>query len=294
MDKNQQMHTQSTPPPCPLCSIAQTVNYDEIDSVLLLRCPKCQLVFRAPRPEPGNLFSELDEGYFVGRDEEQYVKERRMIFRGLLNRLEKHQKVKGRLLDIGCARGALLLEAESIGYQAFGIDLSVGELKAAHRLGLSSIVLGLPESSPFMPASFSVITMFDFIEHALMPGEVMNSAAETLAPGGLLALFTGNVECKRARREKASWEYVHKSGHLNFFSNSSLRYMMEHAGLKIIERQMSTVDAGADKTLQNLGFNTARLRAIFNKQLLPLKKIIKAMLGKAVGGEGIFIIAQKQ
>jgi hypothetical protein len=89
------------------------------------------------------------------------------------------------------------------------------------------------------------------------------------------------------------WEYIYKDGHINFFDEPSLRRMTDDAELAIIEMQYSTVDAAADKALKRAGLPTERLRELFNKRLLPVKKLVKTILGKAVGGEGIFLVARK-
>lgn len=278
---------------CPLCAAPGGELYAETADFALVRCVDCSLVYKIPRPDAFSLKADLEDGYFTERDQSEYVAARRPIFRGLLNRVARHRPPPGRLLDVGCARGVLLLEAVEVGYSAFGLDLSPGELTAGRGLGVNTAALGLLENAPFPDDAFDVITLFDFVEHALLPGEAMRSAARLLRPGGVVALYTGNIASKRARKMGVNWDYIYKDGHINFFDVSSLRRMMENAGLDILELQYSTMDAGADTALKRAGLPTERLRELFNKQLLPLKKIAKAALGKAVGGEGIFLVACK-
>jgi len=278
---------------CPLCGFPTFVIYGEGEDFSLLRCRDCNLIYKTPRPDAFTLKTELEDGYFAGRDQTEYVAARRPVFRGLLNRVARHRPPPGRLLDVGCARGVLLLEAGEVGYGAFGLDLSLGELAAGRGLGVYTTALGLLESSPFPDNAFDVVTLFDFVEHALLPGEAMRAAARLLKPGGVVALYTGDIASKRARKMGMDWDYIYKDGHINFFDEPSLRRMMDDAGLDIIELQYSTMDAGADRALKKAGLPTERLRELFNKQLLPFKKIAKAALGRAVGGEGIFLVAYK-
>ncbi|MCP4231095.1 MAG: class I SAM-dependent methyltransferase [bacterium] len=278
---------------CPLCGSASHQVHGERDDIALLRCADCNLVFKTPRPDVFSLKAELEGGYFTDRDQSEYIAARRPVFRGLLDRVARHRAPPGRLLDVGCARGVLLLEAAETGYDAFGLDLSVGELAAGRKLGVRSITLGLLEDAPFPDDSFDVITLFDFVEHALLPGGAMQAVSRLLGPGGVVALYTGNVASKRARGMGMDWDYIYKDGHVNFFDERSLRYMIDDAGLDIIELQYSTVDAAADEALKRAGLPTERLRELFNKRLLPLKKAAKAVLCKAMGGEGIFLLAGK-
>jgi len=278
---------------CPLCAASAGKLYVETADFALVSCGGCSLVYKTPRPDAFSLKTDLEDGYFTERDQSEYVASRRPIFRGLLNRVARHRPPPGRLLDVGCARGVLLLEARETGYSAFGLDLSPGELIAGRGLGVNTAALGLLEDTPFPDEIFDVITMFGFVEHTLLPGEAMCSAAGLLKPGGVVALYTGNIASKRARSMGVDWDYIYKDGHINFFDERSLRRMTGDAGLEIIELQYSTMDAGADTALKKAGLPTERLRELFNKQLLPLKKIAKAALRKAVGGEGIFLVAGK-
>ncbi len=278
---------------CPLCAASAGKLYGERAYFALVRCSGCNLVYKIPRPDTFSLKADLEDGYFTERDQPEYVAARRPVFRGLLNRVARHSPPPGRLLDVGCARGVLLLEAREAGYDAFGLDLSPGELIAGRGLNVNTAALGLLENAPFPDDAFDAVTLFDFVEHALLPGEAMRSAARLLKPGGIVALYTGNIASKRARKMGVDWDYIYKDGHINFFDEHSLRRMMGDAGLKIIELQYSTMDAGADTALKKAGLPTERLRELFNKQLLPLKKLAKAALGKAVGGEGIFLVGGK-
>ncbi len=92
-------------------------------------------------------------------------------FRGLLDLVRRKQTPPAMLLDVGCAHGGLVREAGAIGYSAFGLDLSLGELKAADRESIGNkLTLGTLAQSPFHPTSFDAVTMFDYIEHSLTPG----------------------------------------------------------------------------------------------------------------------------
>jgi SAM-dependent methyltransferase len=277
---------------CPLCRSRDTVLVGRTDDFTLLRCQRCQLAFKAERPSSTQLQAELESGYFapesIGRQQE-----RSHIFRGLLDLVRRELPPPGTLLDVGCAHGGLVWEAVTQGYAAFGLDLSRGELQAANGAITGRLVLGTLAESPFRPAALDVVAMFDYIEHSLTPNRDAQGVGEMLKPGGVLALFTGDYDSRKARKSGLNWDYLYNKGHINFFNQKSLETFLTMAGLKIVFKKYSLVDAAMDKKLQSLGLPTARLRSLFNRRLLFLKRFLKFILRNKAGGEGIFIIAQK-
>ncbi len=279
--------------PCPLCGSPETFLVGKTDSFMLLRCKVCQLAFKAGRPTIAQLYEELKVGYFahdgVGRQEE-----RGHIFRGLLELVRRKQPPPALLLDVGCAHGGLVREAGLMGYQAFGLDLSLGELMAADRESIGNrLTLGTLAQSPFHPASFNAVTMFDYLEHSLTPGLDATQLGAIIKPGGVVALFTGNYDSRKAKKAGLDWDYLYSNGHINFFNEKSLQTFFNQAGCKIVFKKYSLVDAGLDNKLKSWGLPTAKLRSLFNRRLLFLKRFLKFVMGNRAGGEGIFVIAQK-
>ncbi len=97
----------------------------------------------------------------------------------------------GRLLDIGCAYGAFLLQASKMGtWELSGTDVSEHAVDVARqRLGDRADLRpgGLFESD-FEPHSFDVVCMFDVIEHIADQDAAFARVRELLRPKGLLCL----------------------------------------------------------------------------------------------------------
>lgn len=112
-----------------------------------------------------------------------------------LNWLESHG-MQGRLLELGCGRGKLLVELLrrkiASEEQLYGIDQS-GEAIAAASEVLPHLSIGnIEERLPFENASFEVVVMMEVVEHLVRPWQVLREARRILAPHGTLLLSFPN------------------------------------------------------------------------------------------------------
>jgi len=114
----------------------------------------------------------------------------------LLGRKEKLLKnMKGKILDIGCGEGELLIKATLLGHDIRGMDRSRKELDIAHKTAsLSNVhintVLGSTENVAFEHESFDTIVMGEILEHLENPFEVIEYVLTFLKPGGKLLITT--------------------------------------------------------------------------------------------------------
>ncbi|HEY2390488.1 MAG TPA: class I SAM-dependent methyltransferase [Candidatus Angelobacter sp.] len=70
------------------------------------------------------------------------------------------QRVKGRVLDIGCGAGRYLLYLQEKGHETTGIDRSAGAVKVCKRRGVQRVLLRpIEEIGKFKPASFDTVIM---------------------------------------------------------------------------------------------------------------------------------------
>jgi 2-polyprenyl-3-methyl-5-hydroxy-6-metoxy-1,4-benzoquinol methylase len=99
-----------------------------------------------------------------------------------------------RLLDIGCAYGAFLAEAQDWGFDCQGID------PAEEAVSYVAQKLRIPVRQGLFPSadvvqdlfsqSFDVVSLWYVIEHLADLGDALRKASEILRPRGLLALAT--------------------------------------------------------------------------------------------------------
>ncbi|HQL62199.1 MAG TPA: methyltransferase domain-containing protein [bacterium] len=92
-------------------------------------------------------------------------------------------------LDVGCAYGYLIEEAEELGIRAVGADISAYALRQ-HAPVRGRLVQAQAETLPFPDASLDVVSVFDLVEHLENPVEAIQEWKRILRPDGLLFLTT--------------------------------------------------------------------------------------------------------
>ena len=141
----------------------------------------------------------------------------------------------GRLLDVGAAGGAFVLEAERAGYAAWGVEPTPAFAKRARgRLGLD-VRTGTLEDLALEPGSLDVVTMWHVLEHVPAPLDALAHVHAALRPGGTLALEVPNFGSAVARRTGAAWGSLQPDVHVNQFSARALRALVERAGFAVAE-----------------------------------------------------------
>jgi SAM-dependent methyltransferase len=136
---------------------------------------------------------------------------------------------RGRLLDVGCACGYLLLAAQRLGFVAQGLEPSVWAAEYARREFGLSVWQGLLQDAPFDPASFDVIVLADTIEHLEDPRTAVGVLRRWLAPGGYLLLLTPDIGSAVARLLGVHWWGL-LDDHYFYFNRGTLRQLLESEG----------------------------------------------------------------
>jgi 2-polyprenyl-3-methyl-5-hydroxy-6-metoxy-1,4-benzoquinol methylase len=215
------------------------------DGFEIVRCPSCGLVFRAHPPTTEELRGIYGDAYFASpKDDDEigatgyldYVADEdlhRVNARKRLQQLQQHAP-PGRLLDVGCAAGFFLDEARHAGWDPRGIE--VAETMAAWaRDRLNLRVEPLPFAQARLEESgYDAVTMWDYIEHSIDPSADVKRARELIAPGGVLALSTGDVGSLAARVFGTRWHLLTPRHHNFFFEPRTLGRMLERSGFEIV------------------------------------------------------------
>jgi SAM-dependent methyltransferase len=124
---------------------------------------------------------------------------------------------RGKVLDLGCGAGRLLLELRARGLDALGVDVSASACAQA-ALDNLPVLCADALALPFADCTFhSVVSAFAVFAH-LPPASALAEAARVLRPGGWLALHTfGAVPLAlgRLRRGKGVAARFHAHALLN-------------------------------------------------------------------------------
>ena len=211
------------------------------DGFDLVSCTNCGMLMRRQLPARGELEEIYAPEYFEYRPENpadgyaDYIgdaERHRETARRRLALIDRFAPLRGGLLDLGAAAGFFVDEATRAGWDAEGIDIAPHvvdwgrrELGAPLRVGDVSAVEGR--------GTYAVVTMWDYIEHSLDPAGELAKCNELLAPDGIIALSTGDLDSVAARLSRSRWHLLTPRHHNFFFSSRTLVRLLERSGFHV-------------------------------------------------------------
>lgn len=238
---------------CPVCQ-SRRLHYafsipgaaESSDSYRVVRCDDCRLMLLNPQPSDAELETIYGERYFIGRrgDEPGGPDPRRVAVlkaataRQYLQLLARYQGTAGgRLLDVGCGHGDLLVEAQRAGFAVTGVEIAPAAAEVArarlkyepHDGPPGQVIRGSLESAGLPAGQFDVAVLADVIEHARDPVALLREVRRVLKPGGALLIATPSLESWSARLLKRNWMEF-KPEHLTYFDPNTLQTALFQAG----------------------------------------------------------------
>ena len=200
-----------------------------------LQCPSCNHIFVKEIVSEEELHS-----YYANRKSHHssFEKEKwdyskikyQFVYRRLLKKINRFSE-SGRLLDIGCSNGSFVSAAQDLGWEAYGIELEKDSFEIAKRHGLKVYNKDLFQQG-FPDNYFSIITLWQVIEHLSDPIIMLNEINRILKPNGLLVVSTPNIQSIGWKLLNENWRAVEPQVHINLFSCLGLKTITEQNGFK--------------------------------------------------------------
>jgi SAM-dependent methyltransferase len=222
---------------CPLCAGARLEYAFSAAGQRLVRCADCRLLMSNPQPSPAELAAIYHPSYFLGAESaggrEQLRRLKGASARKYLDELLRYRGVHGgRLLEIGCGAGEFLAEAQAVGYDVTGIEVSPAAAREARaRVGDAAVLVGELAGLASQSREFDVCVLWDVLEHARDPVDLLQSVRARLRPNGILALATPSLDAWSARVLRSRWmEY--KPEHLFYFDRATLQSALFRTGFE--------------------------------------------------------------
>lgn len=128
----------------------------------------------------------------------------------------------GRVLDVGCGGGDLLVHYRTLGWEVFGVDPAAAAVAAATRRGLC-VHHGTLADHPWPAESFDLVVFSHSLEHIPEPLDALRRAKALLAGGGRVAISLPNWRCWQRRLFRNRWFHLDLPRHLQHFSAPALR-----------------------------------------------------------------------
>ncbi len=208
----------------------------------VLRCKRCGLGVLDPHPdsrELSDLYQKhyLEDLYGVGFEVGSVGMKKRLSQETHRIRFFRRAKRTGRLLDIGCGMGYFLAACRNWGYEVEGMDIS--EDSAAYirdHLNIA-VAVGTLDNIDYPQATFDVITMWHFLEHARDPRLYLQKTQKWLNPGGILVVDVPNYTSTDAQHAWQLWKGWHLPFHLYHFTPETLCGLLTEQGFRVVRRK---------------------------------------------------------
>jgi SAM-dependent methyltransferase len=136
-----------------------------------------------------------------------------------------------RVLDLGCATGALLEKLKDRGWDCTGVEISPSAEYARRKRSLRVLELPL-EACRFPAASFHLVLASHLIEHLNDPAGFVSEVRRVLAPGACFLVTTPNIAGLQARLFRGRWRSA-IFDHLYLFSVKTLSRLLAERGFEI-------------------------------------------------------------
>lgn len=252
---------------CNLCGGDDTILLFEIQEKItgnkerynVVKCKNCGLVYTNPRPSKKSIYKYYqEESYYAYHPVKPHLKDKiknmvmeaggnyptvknglqRMLMKLFYFILKTHVSIivpyieNGRVLDIGCGCGNLLLWLKQHGWETYGIDISPKAVEVANKRGLK-VSHGELTDIKYEADFFDVIVVNQVLEHVHDPMGLLREIRRILKPKGLLIIGTPNIDSYESRIFGKFWSPYDIPRHLYHFSLLQLEKMLEKTSFKI-------------------------------------------------------------
>jgi SAM-dependent methyltransferase len=187
-----------------------------------------------------DLAAIYEESYFDGKQRDGYAdyvateSVLRKEFHNILKALRRSDCTTGNLLEIGCAYGFFLSEAQS-SFNVSGIEVCESAVAFCQSRNLD-VQCGVADRATISGRPpLDAVVMLDVIEHLPDPALVLSLVYEQLKPGGHIVITTGDWDSVLSRLMRSTWRLMTPPQHAFFFSRATLTSLLRRAGFRIVE-----------------------------------------------------------
>ncbi|MDT8321569.1 MAG: class I SAM-dependent methyltransferase [Xanthomonadales bacterium] len=200
-----------------------------------MACANCGTHYLRPRLSERILLQQYQQDSYFGeasefgyRDYTQQQASLRKTFRVFAHRLAHRGILRGRLLEIGCARGHFIAEARRYCDYAAGVELSESAGTLARKVG-DQIYRGTLDDVP-VSEKFDTICAFHVLEHVYKPVEFIAEIRRRLRSGGHLLIAVPDYGSWWRHLLGSRWPSFKIPEHVTFFDRKSCSRLLGQAG----------------------------------------------------------------
>jgi 2-polyprenyl-3-methyl-5-hydroxy-6-metoxy-1,4-benzoquinol methylase len=225
---------------CPGCAGALTSPSWRYKEFEIYHCHSCDLQFTHPMEAGSQSFYEVRyEDYMADAESGNVHPGYRFLKEKIDETIRKEiPGGSGRVIDIGCGAGVLLMDLQKRGLDCFGIDFNPHLVRIAREKFGLNVEMRRVEEVAAMDLRYDLALLSHVLEHVSSPLDLLRQIAVLLKSGGLLIIDVPNrLYCRQRSqfpRGELGWgEYP--PHHLSFWSEKSMRTALKAAGFSVIE-----------------------------------------------------------
>lgn len=210
------------------------------------RCLDCGFVFATDHDTNGASEGLYEEAFARDNkhptyifDGTKYVPRATERWNRLLQRLD-HYRNHGRILDIGCSLGFLLHQAQELGWEPYGLEVSAYAAQYAREKFGIAIHQGTLEDDTYPPSSFDAVICSHVLEHVLSPRTLLRRIHAILRPGGVLLILVPTQFSSLSYKLLGTVRGEGPPRHLSFFSRRTLSSLLRQEKFQLLKCEMNT------------------------------------------------------
>lgn len=216
--------------------------FDIPGNFVYMRCISCGLVFLHPQPDDKTLrkhypsehyfaYNKGEKGGIFGSVREYVVKHAykpTLLSRVLTSFLNTSFAIPvyrkgGKILDVGCGTGDILVLLKDLGWDTYGIDIDKKGMRIAKERGLTHMRVGTyKDVDKYQDNYFDCIRLYHVIEHINDPSLCLKILYKKLKPQGELFLCTPNFNTPIQKIFGSYWSALDAPRHLYLFTPQTL------------------------------------------------------------------------
>ena len=255
---------------CPFCGRSnETYVFPEavpgkLDAPNYIRCEPCAIYYLNPMPEP----EELDHFYrgSVVESEPETLNEK--VDRKKLKIVERYAS-RGKILDVGCAKGGFLSSLKIKGWETTGIEPYHPAAHEAGRIKELNIITKKFDEINFPLENFDAVTFWNVFEHIHNPMETIGQVYRILKPGGCVFIAVPSIDCWQLKRFGAQWVGLGAPAHLFLYSRLGITKILKISGFQVLS---ILPDASLDEWCWKNSYYTKILSQSKHEWIYPLSK----------------------
>ena len=217
-----------------------------------------------------------------------------------LERVLRHVSPGSRVLEIGCAPGALAYLLAQAGMRVSGVELGPTAIEFVTRTFGIPVQPGPVERTP-LEEPLDAVVAIDVLEHLPDPLATLRDCRERLADGGALILQT---PCYRG--EGADWKMLVPDEHLFLYTEESVRALLARVGFTPIHIDASlfshdmwvvatrgSAPTARESALAGVNPLTATLITLYHRRNEANAKVTAAVRDRAAGESALATLGEE-